>query len=88
LAAASGPCGTSGLLFVLASEASDPLADLEFVLATDHPFVLATAFASGVESDLDKEHLTWTLTASALAFQPSVQPAIYRHHSYDYQLKI
>jgi len=86
LAAAFGPYGTS-VLFALASEASDPLADLEFVLASDHPFVLATAFASGMESDLDKQHLTWTLTASALAFQPSVQPAVYRHQSYDYKLK-
>jgi len=85
LAAAFGSCGTSGLLFVLASEASDPLTDLEFVLATDHPFVLATAFASGMESDLDKQHLTWALTASALAFQPSVQPAVRRKQSNDYK---
>jgi hypothetical protein len=86
-AAAFGPCGTSGLLFVLASEASDPLTDLEFDFATDHPSVLATAFASGMESDLDKQHLTWVLAASALAFQPSVQPARCRHWSYDYTFK-
>ena len=87
LAAAFGQCGTSGLLSVLASEASDPLTDPEFVLATDHPFVLATAFASGMESDLDKQHLTRVLTASALAFQPSVQPAVCRYQSFDYKLK-